>query len=48
MDSLYWSSKFGPRIGTLKEYITEVYPLYAEKGLFTWQAILEFIKNDPR
>jgi len=31
--------------GTLRDYIIDYYPFYANKGLFTWQEIYDYVRN---
>jgi len=40
-ETLTWGMN-GCRNGTLKDYITETYPLYTELGLFTWEEIRKY------
>lgn len=45
MDLLRW----GPNAlmcGTLKDYIIDCYPFYAEKGLFTWLEIYNYERGE--
>lgn len=42
-EMLYYLTKVGPRLGTLRQYISQHYPLYAMLGLFTWEDIYDYL-----